>query len=111
MHRLLSMLKRIMEPPKTKKRPLVRRSTPITARTKLLLPTAQPTVQETRHLEFFTDFCKCDKSQEYRPKLPDDFDPTFQSKGIDIQVESTTLADDEAFSEREPERNLTESGE
>ncbi|EFN78819.1 Coiled-coil domain-containing protein 37 [Harpegnathos saltator] len=112
MHRLLSMLKRIMQPPKTKKRPLIRRSTPIATKTKLSLPTLQPTAQETRHLVFFTDFCKCDKSEKYRAKLPDDFDFTFRSIPIDVQTESTILAD-EAFSnqERGREADKTERGE
>lgn len=103
MHQLLSMLKRIMQPPKAKKRPLIRRSAPIVTKAKSLVPLPEPTTQETRHLAFFTDFCKCENSQAYRSKLPDDFDPTFQGKDIDVQ-ESTTLMDDDAFLDREREQ-------
>ncbi|XP_014489324.1 PREDICTED: coiled-coil domain-containing protein 37-like [Dinoponera quadriceps] len=95
MHQLLSMLKRIMQPPKAKKRPLIRRSAPIVTKAKLSLPPAEPTVQEMRHLAFFTDFCKCDNSQTHRSKLPYDFDPTFQSKALDGRVEPTTLVDND----------------
>lgn len=91
MHRLLDMLKRILESPKRKKRPLVRRSEPVTTRTKLLLGLPKLTNEEIQYLTFFTDCCKRD-FVTYHSKLADDFDLTFQRK-YDYNVEATTFND------------------
>lgn len=90
MHRLLDALKRIMEPPTKKKRPLSRRSVPLTVKTKppSLLP--KTTDEEIQNLEFFTNYCKQRNNFiTYRSKLPDDFDLTFQSKYSNIQINAT----------------------
>lgn len=88
MHKLLNALKRIMEPPRRKKRPLIRRSVPITTKTRLPSRLLKPTDEEVQYLTFFTDYCKRDDFVTYRSKFPDDFDLTFQSKRDDIEEET-----------------------
>lgn len=73
MHRLLDSLKRIMEPPKKKKRPLNRRSVPIALKIKPPSLALKPTDEEIQYLTFFTDYCKHNDLITYRSKLPDDF--------------------------------------
>jgi len=81
MHRLLDALKRIMELPIKKKRPLVQRSTPIVLEEKPPSVALEPTDEEAQYLTYFTDYCdKRDDFVEYRSKFPDDFDLTFQTK-------------------------------
>ncbi|XP_029162095.1 cilia- and flagella-associated protein 100-like [Nylanderia fulva] len=78
MHRLLDALKRIMEPPTKKKRPLSRRSVPLTVKTKPPSLPPKATDEEIQNLEFFTNYCKQRNNfVTYRSKLPDDFDLTF----------------------------------
>ncbi|EFN60791.1 Coiled-coil domain-containing protein 37, partial [Camponotus floridanus] len=77
MHRLLDALKHIMEPPSKKKRPLNRRSMPITVKTTPPSLPPKPTDEEIQYLTFFTDYCKHNDFVTYRSKLPDDFDLTF----------------------------------
>ncbi|XP_025996095.1 cilia- and flagella-associated protein 100 isoform X2 [Solenopsis invicta] len=91
MHRLLDALKRIMEPPTRKKRSLIRRSVPITVKTKPLLRLPKPTDEEAQYLTFFTDYCKHDDFVTYRSKFPDDFDLTFQSKRDDVEIKAMTF--------------------
>ncbi|XP_011698548.1 PREDICTED: coiled-coil domain-containing protein 37-like [Wasmannia auropunctata] len=89
MHRLLDALKRIMEPPTKKKRPLIRRSVPITAKMRLPSRLPKPADEEVQYLTFFTDYCKRDDFITYLSKFPKDFDLTFQSKRDDIEIETT----------------------
>lgn len=88
MHRLLDALKRIMEPPTRKKRPLIRRSVPVTTKTRLPSRLPKPTDEEVQYLTFFSNYCKRDDFVTYRSKFPDDFDLTFQSKRDDIEGET-----------------------
>lgn len=93
MHRLLDALKRIMEPPSRKKRPLIRRSVPITTKTRPPSRLPKPTDKEAQYLTFFTDYCRRNDFVMYRSKFPDDFDLTFQSKRGDIEIEIATFND------------------
>lgn len=99
MHRLLDALKRIMQPPTKKKRPLIRRSAATPFKAKLSTSPPRPTEEETVYLTFFTNYCKRDDFQAYRSKFPDDFDLKFHRKCSDIQVELTSDLD--TFSNRE----------
>lgn len=112
MLRLLDALKRIMEPPSRKKRPLVRRSVPITTKTRLPSRLPKPTDEEVQYLTFFTDYCRHDDFVTYRSKFPDDFDLTFQSKRDDTETEVATFNDNVSLSreqmreqEKEEERD------
>jgi len=88
MHRLLDALKRLMEPPASKKRPLIRRSVPIITKLKPPLLSPKPTDEEIQYLTFFTDYCRLrDDFVTYRSKFPDDFNLTFQSKRDDKEKE------------------------
>ncbi|KAG5318404.1 CP100 protein, partial [Pseudoatta argentina] len=90
MHRLLEALKRVMELPVSKKRPLIRRSVPIITKMKPPLRLSRPTDEELQYLTFFTDYCRVhDDFVTYRFKFPDDFDLTFQSKREDIKDKTT----------------------
>ncbi|KAG6794531.1 cilia- and flagella-associated protein [Apis mellifera caucasica] len=82
MHRLLASLKRIMEPPPTKKRPMMWRSIPKTYRLKGVAMALEPTEEEMQYLTFFTDYCKTEDFTTYRPQFPDDFDLTFKKQEI-----------------------------
>ncbi|KYM77055.1 Coiled-coil domain-containing protein 37 [Atta colombica] len=86
MHQLLDALKRVMELPISKKRPLIRRSVPIITKMKPPLQLFKPTDEEIQYLTFFTDYCRLrDDFVTYRSKFPDDFNLTFQSKRDDIK--------------------------
>ncbi|XP_020292521.1 cilia- and flagella-associated protein 100-like isoform X2 [Pseudomyrmex gracilis] len=89
MHRLLADLKRIMEPPAKKKRPLTRRSAPIVTLAKPEAVSPKPTSEEVDYLTFFTDYCKHEDFTAYRSEFPDDFDLTFRSKREDTETEIT----------------------
>ncbi|XP_024884861.1 cilia- and flagella-associated protein 100-like [Temnothorax curvispinosus] len=93
MHRLLDALKRIMEPPATKKRLLIRRSVPITTKARLPSRMPKPTDEEAQFLTFFTDYCGREDFVAYRSKFPDDFDLTFRRKRDDIEAEVATFND------------------
>ncbi|XP_015438959.1 PREDICTED: uncharacterized protein LOC107193933 [Dufourea novaeangliae] len=82
MHRLLASLKRVMEPPVIKHRPLTRRSEPATQRVKPTPPPPVPTEEEWQYLTFFTNYCKQEDFTAYRTEFPDDFDLTFQPKQL-----------------------------
>lgn len=83
-----------MEPPTKKKRPLVRRSTPIAKKIKPPPVSVKPTTEEAQYLTFFTDYCKREDFVAYRARFPDDFDLTFRSKReIDIEAEAQTSND------------------
>ncbi|XP_018403544.1 PREDICTED: cilia- and flagella-associated protein 100-like [Cyphomyrmex costatus] len=99
MHRLLDALKRVMEPPASKKRPLNRRSVPITTKIKPPLHLPKPTDKEVQYLTFFTDYCRHDDFVTYRSKFPDDFNLTFQSKRDDTEIE--TMIFNDVFSSRD----------
>lgn len=114
-----------MEPPITKKRPLVRRSAPIVSKMKPVSLLLQPTDEEIQYLTFFTDYCKRDDFIAYRTKFPDDFDLSFKSKRAGTSInEATTLVtetitdersmvegenDEEKRNERTNGENVTES--
>lgn len=87
MHRLLADLKRIMEPPVKKKRPLTQRSAPIVTLAKPEAVSPKPTSEEADYLTFFTDYCKHLDFTAYRSQFPDDFDLTFRSKREDTETE------------------------
>ncbi|OAD53367.1 Coiled-coil domain-containing protein 37 [Eufriesea mexicana] len=80
MHRLLASLKRAMEPPPVKMRPLMWRSIPKSQRLKEVPPPLEPTEEEMQYLTFFTSYCKQEDFTTYRSQFPDDFDLTFQDK-------------------------------
>ncbi|XP_012529142.1 cilia- and flagella-associated protein 100 [Monomorium pharaonis] len=104
MHRLLDTLKRIMEPPTKKKRPLIRRSVPITTKTRLPLRLPKPTDEEVQYLTFFTDYCKQDDFVTYRFKFPHDFDLTFQRKhniGIETAIFNDVSSSREQMTKKE----------
>lgn len=88
MHRLLDALKRIMEPPARKKRPLIQRSAPVVVKVKPPPVAARPTDEEAQYLTYFTDYCKRDDFVAYRSEFPDDFDLTFQSRRVDTEIET-----------------------
>lgn len=92
MHRLLDALKRIMEPPARKKRPLVRRSEPVAARVRPPSRLLTPTDEEAQYLTFFTDYCRRDDFVAYRSRFPDDFDLTFEGRRDDAET-ATSLND------------------
>ncbi|KYN11959.1 Coiled-coil domain-containing protein 37 [Trachymyrmex cornetzi] len=110
MHRLLDALKRVMELPASKKRPLIRRSVPIITKTKPPLHLPKPTEEEIQYLTFFTDYCRLrDDFVTYRSKFPDDFNLTFQSKRDDI--ENKTIFNDVSSSrEQMQEKEKEEEG-
>ncbi|XP_024940876.1 cilia- and flagella-associated protein 100 [Cephus cinctus] len=84
MHRLLAALQHIMEPPKPKKRSLVKRSAPIEPKIKEMPPAPPPTDEEMQILTFFTGYCPQENYENYRNQFPDDFDLTFRSRGYDL---------------------------
>jgi len=95
MHRLLDALKRIMEAPIKKKRPLVQRSVPIVIKEKPPSVALEPTEEEAQYLTYFTDYCdKRDDFVEYRSKFPDDFDLTFQKRNIETERENLELQEE-----------------
>ncbi|XP_076657328.1 cilia- and flagella-associated protein 100 [Halictus rubicundus] len=100
MHRLLDSLKRVMEPPAIKSRPLVWRSEPATQRARATPPPPVPTDEEWQYLTFFTNYCHDEDFTEYRVKFPDDFDLTFQSKQPEDAEE---VAEETAEPDKEPE--------
>lgn len=102
MHRLLDALKRIMEPSSRKKRPLIRRSVPITTKTRTPSRLPKPTDEEAQYLTFFTNYCKND-FVTYRSKFSDDFDLIYQSKHGDIEIEAATFNDVSSTREQEKE--------
>lgn len=112
MHRLLDALKRVMEPPVSKKRSLIRRSVPIITKMKPPPYLPKPTDEEIQYLTFFTDYCRLrDDFVTYRSKFPDDFNLTFQSKRDDIEIK--TIFDDTSSSreqkqEKEEEEKVEE---
>ncbi|KAG7210422.1 hypothetical protein KM043_011954 [Ampulex compressa] len=83
MHRLLGALKRIMEPPATKRRQIMWRSTPVQQKAKPTPPPPEPTDEEMQYLTFFTDYCKQKNFSAFRSQFPDDFDLTFETKRPD----------------------------
>ncbi|XP_076753331.1 cilia- and flagella-associated protein 100 [Xylocopa sonorina] len=83
MHRLLAALKRVMEPPMIKRRPLMWRSIPRHQKAKPKPPPPEPTEEEMQYLIFFTNYCKQEDFTIYRSQFPDDFDLTFQEKRIE----------------------------
>lgn len=89
MHRLLADLKRIMEPPVKKKRPLTPRSPPVVTWTRPEAVSPMPTSKEADYLAFFTDYCKHEDFTEYRSEFSDDFDLTFRSKREDTETQVT----------------------
>nr|XP_034180476.1 uncharacterized protein LOC117604486 [Osmia lignaria] len=96
MHRLLASLKRAMEPPPIKRRPLMWRSIPTSQRIKETSRRLEPTEEEVQYLTFFTKYCKAEDFVAYRSQFPDDFDLTFQPRRRE-----TILEDDEESSENE----------
>ncbi|XP_029045393.2 uncharacterized protein LOC114877241 isoform X2 [Osmia bicornis bicornis] len=96
MHRLLASLKRAMEPPPIKRRPLMWRSIPTSQRIKETSRRLEPTEEEVQYLTFFTKYCKAEDFVAYRSQFPDDFDLTFQTRRRE-----TILEDDEESSENE----------
>lgn len=94
MHRLLASLKRAMEPPPIKRRPLMWRSIPTSQRIKETSPQLEPTEEEIQYLTFFTNYCKAEDFVAYRSQFPDDFDLTFQPRRRE-----TIPEDDEESSE------------
>lgn len=77
---MLASLKRAMEPPPEKMRPLMWRSIPKSQRLKEVPPPPEPTEEEMQYLTFFTSYCKQEDFTTYRSQFPDDFDLTFQDK-------------------------------
>ncbi|XP_077262569.1 cilia- and flagella-associated protein 100 [Temnothorax americanus] len=108
MHRLLDALKRIMEPPATKKRLLIRRSVPITTKARLPSRMPKPTAEEAQFLTFFTDYCGREDFVAYRSKFPDDFDLTFRRKRDDIEPEVATFNDVSSSREQMREKEKEE---
>lgn len=109
MHRLLDTLKRIMQPPIRKKRPLARRSVPIPPKAKPLAPAAHLTNEQIQFLVFFTDHCKSDDFEAaYRAKLPEDFDLTFQSRDVEPKIDATLDQEQEEEKEEEEEMEVKE---
>ncbi|XP_011050898.1 PREDICTED: uncharacterized protein LOC105143978 [Acromyrmex echinatior] len=107
MHRLLEALKRVMELPVSKKRPLIRRSVPIIIKMKPPLRLSKPTDEELQYLTFFTDYCRVhDDFVTYRSKFPDDFDLTFKSKQDDIK--NKTILNDTSSNQKEKEKEEEE---
>ncbi|XP_017884393.1 cilia- and flagella-associated protein 100-like [Ceratina calcarata] len=94
MHRLLASLKRVMEPPVTKRRPLMWRSTPRFQRAKAKPPPPEPTEEEANYLTFFTNYCKQEDFIAYRSLFPDDFDLTFQETTRTETSTTKSLTDD-----------------
>ncbi|XP_076391290.1 cilia- and flagella-associated protein 100 [Megachile rotundata] len=80
MHRLLDSLKRAMEPPIIKKRPLMWRSVPLGQRVKEIPAPLEPTEEEKQYLAFFTEYCKDEDFEAYRSLFPDDFDLSFEPR-------------------------------
>lgn len=110
MHRLLDALKRIMEPPVRKKRPLIQRSMPAMLKVKPPSLPPEPTDEEAQYLTFFTDYCKRDDFISYLSKFPDDFDMTFRSKRNDAVADlEMTLNDEPSNGEEEQEEEHNKS--
>nr|XP_031832991.1 uncharacterized protein LOC116427140 [Nomia melanderi] len=96
MHRLLASLKRVMEPPAIKRRPLVWRSEPASQRAKPAPPPPAPTDEEWQYLTFFTDYCSQQDFAAYRSRFPDDFDLSFQPRRREHAPEDIEDADKDA---------------
>ncbi|KOC69388.1 Coiled-coil domain-containing protein 37 [Habropoda laboriosa] len=105
MHRLLASLKRVMEPPVTKRRPLMWRSTPSIQRAKPIPPPPEPTDEETQFLTFFTNYCKQEDFTTYRSQFPDDFDLTFQARRLDASGSEETVDEEEEEEEESEEED------
>ena len=80
MHRLLAALKRIMEPPKPRKRQLMCRSTPKQPKPKPVIQLPPLTEEEKTYLHFFTNFYPRDDSNAFRDQFPVDFNNFFKAK-------------------------------
>ncbi|CAK9801882.1 Cilia- and flagella-associated protein 100 [Anthophora plagiata] len=100
MHRLLASLKRVMEPPVTKRRSLMWRSIPSFQRAKPIPPPPEPTDEEAQYLTFFTNYCKQEDFTTYRSQFPDDFDLTFQARRLESEE---ALGEEEEEMEEEEE--------
>ncbi|XP_023289730.1 cilia- and flagella-associated protein 100-like [Orussus abietinus] len=86
MNRLLTALKRIMEPPKEKTRQRVFRSSPIKKKVKPIPPPPPPTTEELQYLTYFTNYCPQDDHNAFRSRFPDDFDLSFSRKRREVEA-------------------------
>lgn len=80
MHRLLAALKRVMEPPKPKKRQLMRRSAPKQQKLKTVAPMPPPTEDERQFLNFFTNYCPQDDHNAFRAQFSDELNLLLKNK-------------------------------
>ncbi|XP_053998659.1 uncharacterized protein LOC128887143 [Hylaeus anthracinus] len=101
MLRLLASLKRVMEPPTIKMRPLMWRSEPSSQRAKRIPPPPEPTDEEWQYLNFFSNYCKQEDFATYRSQFPDDFDLTFRTRRRKSIAENsrTSVAEDKKTSD------------
>ncbi|XP_076235040.1 cilia- and flagella-associated protein 100 [Calliopsis andreniformis] len=105
MYRLLAAMKRIMEPPVTKGRPLTWRSRPTVQKVKAKPPPPVPTDEEMQYLTFFTKYCPQEDFTEYRSQFPDDFDLSFQPRRRPVQSESEVSENEEKVSSEASEED------
>lgn len=94
MRQLLEALKRIMEPPMEKKRPLRWRSAPILREIKHKAANPKPTEEELQYLTFFTKYCAKDDFLEYRSQFLDESRSKIDSKSRE-DVHTDVILDDE----------------
>lgn len=69
-----------MEPPKPKKRQLMRRSAPKQQKSKIDTPLQPPTEDEKQFLNFFTNYCPQDDHNSFRAQFSDDLNRLLKNK-------------------------------